>query len=218
MDQLASLTQDGHLVTILPEGEQQGQGAQGQQISGEAHKLCAQIVRSISSHTSIEEQHLHANYEKYLGEQGKLYYDESLQMDRLDKQLLAALEANPIGSEKWSDAFRAFRRSLFAHIELEEKTYWPALSAKMPVEEQAALARKLESAEKTAPLHPHPGGPSSATAAKVMHPVVGMLDRATESAKAGVASAKEAVHGFASNVKAHVKGMSGHHQAQPGQQ
>ncbi len=38
-------------------------------------------------------------------------------------------------------------------------------------------------AKKTAPTHPHPGGPSAPLPSKVAHPVTGLIDRATDMIK-----------------------------------
>jgi hypothetical protein len=51
------------------------------------------------------------------------------------------------------------------------------LQPKLTREELVKLEEHLVSAEKNAPLHPHPSGASSEWPAKLMHPVTGALDR-----------------------------------------
>ena len=50
------------------------------------------FVRQLSAHTSMEEQALHHLYKSKLGEQGRRFYDESLEYDNRDKKALDLLE------------------------------------------------------------------------------------------------------------------------------
>ncbi len=45
------------------------------------------------------------------------------------------------------------------------------------------LGRDFVEAKKSSPTHPHPEGPTTPWASKVMHPITGAMDRAADAAK-----------------------------------
>jgi hypothetical protein len=51
-------------------------------------------------------------------------------------------------------------------------------------EESAQLWRNLDWAKSTAPTHPHPEGPAGGLAARLVHPVVGAMDKVAAAAAA----------------------------------
>lgn len=56
--------------------------------------IASELVREISSHASIEEQHVHALYKQHLGSEGKKYFDDSLVADQRMQLSLRTLDTN----------------------------------------------------------------------------------------------------------------------------
>lgn len=143
--------------------------------------LTQRLVNEISKHTSLEEMWLHDTYKTYLGEEGQRYYDETLLQDNQDKQHLQDLfDTSVSDKELWADRFARFKRSVVFHMEMEEKVYWPALQRVLPADVAYTIGKRICTGEGYAPTHPHPGGPSASLPAKIMQPVVGMIDRAAD--------------------------------------
>lgn len=104
---------------------------------------------------------------------------ESLKDDQRDKQYLSFLEKTDPAADLISYRTKAaeFFSTITKHMTMEETLYWPAMKTAIPTDVQAALLGKLINARKSAPVHPHPEGPNHAGLAKIMHPVVGAVEK-----------------------------------------
>jgi hemerythrin superfamily protein len=96
------------------------------------------------------------------------------------KQVLAKLEKLDPHSSEFETMFRQFRSSVLDHAATEENEEFPLLAKGTFDEEDLVKAgRKLESAEKAAPTHPHPSAKTTAMN-YVAGPFAAMVDRARD--------------------------------------
>ncbi|KXZ44445.1 hypothetical protein GPECTOR_67g285 [Gonium pectorale] len=123
------------------------------------------LVRHISRHASAEERTLYP-----------LVMD-----DRVNKQMLDFLESHvPTTEAEWSvfdTTLAKFRAIEEEHLSREEADVIDALRGVLDESETTKLGRKWVAAFANAPTHPHPAGPTAAAPARLLHPVVGLVDR-----------------------------------------
>ncbi|GIL66062.1 hypothetical protein Vafri_19672 [Volvox africanus] len=110
-----------------------------------------------------------------------MLYDRMVMDDQVNKQILDFLETHvPSGEAEWAvyDATLAKFRSLEEeHLATEEAEVIEPLRQVLDQAALTKLGRKWAAAFANAPTHPHPGGPSDAARARLLHPVVGLIDR-----------------------------------------
>ncbi|PNH03683.1 hypothetical protein TSOC_010243 [Tetrabaena socialis] len=143
------------------------------------------LVRHISRHASAEERTLYPLVRERLPpgqrELARMLYDRMVMDDRVNKQLLDFLETHVPSSEAEWALFDAtlgkFRAVEEEHLAREEAEVIEPLRALLSDEEAAKLGRQWAGAFANAPTHPHPNGPSAATGARLLHPMVGLVDR-----------------------------------------
>ncbi|KAG2489282.1 hypothetical protein HYH03_012302 [Edaphochlamys debaryana] len=123
------------------------------------------LVHHVSRHASAEERTLYP-----------LVMD-----DTVNKQLLHYLGSHaPSGPEQWAvlDATLAkFRAIEEEHLGEEEAKVIDPLRSVLSGAENKKLARDWAAAWANAPTHPHPEGPTAALGARLLHPLVGAVDR-----------------------------------------
>jgi hypothetical protein len=71
----------------------------------------------------------------------------------------------------------AFRHAVERHAEGEEHDIFPVLNAHVDWAKRRSMRKTLEVAEKVAPTHPHPHGPSSTAGNLIVGPFVANADR-----------------------------------------
>ena len=153
-------------------------------------KVVREIVRELSIHAGVEEQLLYPLMRERLPD-GERLVGEALDEHQEAKETLASIEkADPAGDER-----RAALASLIAdvrhHVEEEERELFPKLRAAATPEELRDLARRIESAKRTAPTRPHPGAPTTPPGNVIAGAVAGVVDRIRDGAREGFEEAKE---------------------------
>ncbi|GIL66057.1 hypothetical protein Vafri_19672 [Volvox africanus] len=142
-----------------------------------------ELVRHISRHASAEERTLYPLVREKHPQPNlaKMLYDRMVMDDQVNKQILDFLETHvPSGEAEWAvyDATLAKFRSLEEeHLATEEAEVIEPLRQVLDQAALTKLGRKWAAAFANAPTHPHPGGPSDAARARLLHPVVGLIDR-----------------------------------------
>ncbi|EFJ43441.1 hypothetical protein VOLCADRAFT_96500 [Volvox carteri f. nagariensis] len=136
------------------------------------------LVRHVSRHASAEERTLYPLLrEKHpQANLAKMLYDRMI-----NKEVLEFLESHvPAGDAEWVlyDATLAkFRMIEDEHMAKEEAEVIEPLRQVLDASAVAKLGRRWSAAFANAPTHPHPGGTSGAARARLVHPVVGLIDR-----------------------------------------
>ncbi len=74
-------------------------------------------------------------------------------------------------------SFARLDRAMPDHMRTEEAVWWPAVMRVLSLGDVKKLAADLEAHRYSAPTAPHPFGPSTSTAAKILHPLTGFVDR-----------------------------------------
>ncbi|MCX3063049.1 hemerythrin domain-containing protein [Streptomyces beihaiensis] len=95
-------------------------------------------------------------------------------------KVLAELEKLDVTSPEFDAQLAEFERSVVEHAEQEEQEEFPAVRAGCTEEQLQKMGRRLQSAEKMAPTHPHPAAAGSPAAQWMTGPFVSMVDRAKD--------------------------------------
>jgi hemerythrin superfamily protein len=96
------------------------------------------------------------------------------------KKVLAELEKLDVQSTEFESMFQQFRLSVLEHAEAEEQEEFPLMrKGTFDDEDLLKAGRKLESAERMAPTHPHPSAKTTAMN-YVAGPFAAMVDRARD--------------------------------------
>lgn len=136
-----------------------------------------ELTGRLSQHTSIEERTFQAAYSKELSA-------EVLKQDGEEKRAVDAfMRADPAKLDTFTATFSELQRLVLTHIQWEETVGFPWLRANLSAEQQAKFGRDIAAlrASGVLPTHPHPMvGPSSSAAAKIMHPIAGVVDKAVD--------------------------------------
>jgi hemerythrin superfamily protein len=99
------------------------------------------------------------------------------------KNALSELEKIGPDGEGFTQKFTAFQKAVDAHATAEEHELFPILENKLDADTLGAMTKKLQTAEKLAPSHPHPHGPEGALGNLVLGPFVAMVDKVRDALK-----------------------------------
>ncbi len=119
--------------------------------------------------------------------------DEAVAEARLEEEsegesLLSELEKLDVTSADFDQKLAKLRDDVLEHAESEENQEHPVIDANVDSDRLQTLATAFRAAEKAAPTHPHPHGPTSATGNLVVGPVVAIADRARDAVRAVLGS------------------------------
>ncbi|MFJ9760953.1 hemerythrin domain-containing protein [Streptomyces sp. NPDC101149] len=95
-------------------------------------------------------------------------------------KVLAQLEKMDLSSSEFETQFAQFEQDVLAHAEHEELKEFPALVAGCTPEQRQAMGRRVVSAERIAPTHPHPTAAGSPAMQWTLGPFASLLDRARD--------------------------------------
>ncbi|WP_436982947.1 hemerythrin domain-containing protein [Streptomyces sp. enrichment culture] len=93
---------------------------------------------------------------------------------------LARLEKMDIASPEFDVQLAQFQQDVLAHAQHEETEEFPALTSGCTPEQRRTMGRRLLTAEKLAPTHPHPTAAGSPALQWTMGPFASLLDRARD--------------------------------------
>jgi hemerythrin superfamily protein len=133
-------------------------------------------ISELVRHAVAEEMYVYPAMRKHLPEGEKAVehdIEEHKELERAMKQL----EAVDVSSAEFDAALRQLETLLADHVQDEESEQFPELRRRIPQEELAELAGKVQSAKKLAPTRPHPEAPNSELFHKLVGPGVGLVDR-----------------------------------------
>jgi hemerythrin superfamily protein len=133
-------------------------------------------ISELVRHAVAEEMYVYPAMRKHLPDGEKAVehdIEEHKELERAMKQL----EAVDVSSPEFDAALRQLETLLADHVRDEESEQFPELRRRIPREELAELAGKVQNAKKLAPTRPHPAAPNSELFHKLVGPGVGLVDR-----------------------------------------
>ena len=113
---------------------------------------------------------------------------ESVAQSRNDEEdqasrVLVDLEKMDVTTPEFEQTLSTFKSAVTAHAKHEEDQEFPTLLAQCDEQQRQKMGKVLQTAEKTAPTHPHPVAAGSTTAQYTLGPFASLLDRARDAVK-----------------------------------
>ncbi|MEQ1702377.1 MAG: hemerythrin domain-containing protein, partial [Ilumatobacteraceae bacterium] len=115
----------------------------------------------LAVHETAEEVVVHPKVRGF-DEAGMRAVEARLEEEQEAKRVLSELEAMDCDDPAFLPRVAVFREAVVTHAEAEEREIFPRIEQRCSPEEQRTMAQRIQLAEKMAPTHPHPHGPSSA--------------------------------------------------------
>lgn len=144
--------------------------------AGEARREAFQkLVYELARHETAEEEVVYPALRRLDG--GDTLADSRIKEEEAANKMLAELEKLDMTSSEWSAKFSALHRDVLAHAEAEESQVFPRLRQSEDGDKLEKMGRILEMAKATAPTHPHPNVPGTATANLLAGPMAAVIDR-----------------------------------------
>ncbi len=139
------------------------------------NELFRHIVHDLSMHETAEEEVVWPVVRTDLAN-GAALADARIAEEEQANQAMARLESLEFNGPEFSSVFEEFRRAVLRHAEHEENEVFPLLQQLDPGR-LAPMATLVDAARKTAPTHPHPHVPGTATANLLTGPAAAVVDR-----------------------------------------
>ncbi|WP_250287006.1 hemerythrin domain-containing protein [Frankia sp. CiP1_Cm_nod2] len=98
-------------------------------------------------------------------------------------QVLKALEKMDVHSGEFDRKLAEFERAVSRHAEHEESEEFPRVHAARSEEQLEGMGRRLRTAEKIAPTHPHPSTTGSPVAQWTVGPIASIVDRVRDAVR-----------------------------------
>lgn len=133
------------------------------------------LVRKLAVHETAEEMIVHPLARPAEGQVDVV--EARIEEEEAAKKALASMESMDVNSSEFASAFQKLKADVTAHAEREEQLEHPRIIERTEREKLLSLAALYRTAEVTAPTHPHPSGPSSATGNMLVGPVMSIIDR-----------------------------------------
>lgn len=133
------------------------------------------LVYALARHETAEEEVVYPFLRRLDG--GDAVADARIKEEEKANKMLAELEKLDTADSEWSAKFSVFHREVLAHAEAEESQVFPRLRKAEDGEKLEQMGKVLELAKATAPTHPHPNVPGTATANLLVGPVAAVIDR-----------------------------------------
>jgi len=133
-------------------------------------------ISELVRHAVAEEMYVYPAMKKHLPD-GEKAVEHDIQEHKELETAMKRLEDLDVSSADFDEALRDLETLLADHVQDEESEQFPELRRRIPQEELAELAEKVETAKKLAPTRPHPGAPNNELFHKLVGPGVGLVDR-----------------------------------------
>ncbi|MEU4619376.1 hemerythrin domain-containing protein [Actinoplanes sp. NPDC023801] len=133
-------------------------------------------ISELVRHAVAEEMYIYPAMRKYLDD-GEKAVEHDIEEHKELEVTMKRLEDVDVSSPEFDQALRKLEELLADHVRDEEQEQFPEMRLRIPADELAGLAGKVETAKKLAPTRPHPGAPNSELFHKLVGPGVGLVDR-----------------------------------------
>ncbi|HZU73431.1 MAG TPA: hemerythrin domain-containing protein [Acidimicrobiales bacterium] len=134
-----------------------------------------QLVYELARHETAEEEVVYPALRRLDG--GEKVADARIKEEEDANRVLADLEKLEVGGAEFDKLFEKLRTAVVAHAEAEEAEVFPRLRQGSDADKLQTMGRVLDMAKKTAPTHPHPNVPGTATANLLAGPLAAVVDR-----------------------------------------
>jgi hemerythrin superfamily protein len=152
----------------------------------EKKRLADRMVRELSIHAAIEEQHVYPVLRRRLdGQDGRILV--ALEEHHAAKLTLSEIEALRPGSDRLEPKVLVLVESVRRHVAEEERTLLPAIQRALAPEELRALGEALQRAKEAAPTRPHPAAPDQPPGNLIANAGAAAVDRGREALGRGLA-------------------------------
>ncbi|SNQ47129.1 Hemerythrin [Frankia canadensis] len=98
-------------------------------------------------------------------------------------KMLSRLEKMDVHSDDFAFELARFEQSVSEHAEHEEREEFPRLRAARQEEQLETMGRRLRTAERFAPTHPHASTAGSTTAQWTVGPIASIIDRVRDAVR-----------------------------------
>jgi hemerythrin-like domain-containing protein len=139
-------------------------------------EVLADIVKELSVHAAIEEQHVYPKIREVVPGGDKLA-DQAIEEHQAVKELLAELDGADGKDPSVTAGVSVLREFVEQHVEEEESALLPELTQHCELEDLKKLGQTLETAKTAAPTHPHPNAPARPPGNAVVGPALAAVDR-----------------------------------------
>ncbi len=133
-------------------------------------------ISELVRHAVAEEMYVYPAMRKHLPD-GEKAVEHDIEEHKELERAMKRLESVDVSSAEFDAALRQLETLLADHVQDEESEQFPELRRRIPREELAELAGKVQNAKKLAPTRPHPAAPNSELFHKLVGPGVGLVDR-----------------------------------------
>lgn len=167
------MAQHGQIRNLFDEVEQS---------SGDARRdAFRRLVRMLAVHETAEEEVVHP-YVKRAADGGDDIVADRLGEEKLAKQALSALEDVDPEGEAFLPRLLSLRMDVMQHARAEERYEFSQLRRLNDLARLASMAKAVQTAEATAPTHPHPGVESGAKNV-ALGPLAAVVDRTRDAVR-----------------------------------
>lgn len=142
-----------------------------------------ELRRMLSVHEAAEEIVTHPNVTRHGG--GDVVEDRQAE-EHEAKKLLKTLDGLDPASAEFDAGLAELRTKVLDHARAEEELEFPVLLAEAEPAELEKVAAAVKAAERVAPTHPHPAAGESAIVNAAVGPLVGLVDKARDAARAAM--------------------------------
>jgi hemerythrin superfamily protein len=153
---------------------------------GEKKRIADRIVRELSIHAAVEEQHVYPVLRRRLNGQIPRVL-VALEEHHLAKLELAEIEALGPEDERFEPKVQVLAESVRRHVAEEERDLLPAMRRALSPEELRSLGEALVRAKDAAPTRPHPAAPDHPPGNLIANAGAAAMDRSREAIGRGIA-------------------------------
>jgi hemerythrin superfamily protein len=151
----------------------------------EQRRLVDRMIRELSIHAAIEEQHVYPVLRRRLdGRAPKVLV--ALEEHHLTKLALSEIEALAPGNERFEAKVLVVIESVRHHVAEEERELLPAMRRALSPEELRAIGETLVQAKAGAPTHPHPTAPDEPPGNLIGNVGAAVMDRSRDALGRGL--------------------------------
>lgn len=155
--------------------------------AAEKKRIADRVVRALSIHAAIEEQHVYPVLRRQLedGEDSKVLV--ALEEHHAAKLALSEIEALPGADERFDAKVHVLIESVRRHVREEERELLPALKRHLAAEHLRDLGEALQRAKDAAPTRPHPMAPDEPPGNLIANAGAAAMDRSRDAIGRGIA-------------------------------
>jgi hemerythrin superfamily protein len=154
--------------------------------TSERRRLADRIVRELSIHAAIEEQHVYPVLRRRLNGQAPRVL-VALEEHHVAKLELSEIEALGPDDERFDAKIHVLIESVRRHVAEEERDLLPAMRRALPPEELRSLGEVLVRAKDSAPTRPHPTAPDQPPGNLIANAGAAAMDRGRDALGRGLA-------------------------------